>query len=117
MEGGSKPPRGYVSLDEAMGCIDKCVNIMGVVKDLLPPTQSNGTGQYRQFSASLLALRSNEVLDHMMRFELVDESCPDGLMVRYFQKPLALPKIGGIGDVVILEFVKVSMILPRGQAR
>lgn len=98
-ETSSELPNGLVSVSQASAATpNNFHNIMGVVTDVLPVAQSRGT-------------------DKTVKFELVDESSPYGLQVRYFSKTeKQLPKIGGTGDVVMLHGVKVTQFngMPTG---
>lgn len=90
-------PTGFVDLSAAYNAAPGTfVNIIGVVVDLMQPSTT----------------RSNE---WMLTFKLLDQRLRDaaygaqGLTVRFFRAdPKMLPKIGNIGDVVLLRRIKIQ---------
>lgn len=86
-------PGGFVDLYTASTRNNVEVNIMGVVIDVLPPAKSRGP-------------------DWVVTFSITDSTMVNyerGLKVRFF-KPMEseLPKIQGIGDVIVLRSVKIN---------
>ena len=86
-------PSGYTDLYKASNRYNAELNLMGVVTDFLPPTQSRGS-------------------DWMCTFTIADSTYGgggDGLKVRFFRPTQTeLPCIKGTGDVVVLRNVKVK---------
>lgn len=83
-------PPGFIELQTASTKVNRDVNIIGVVTDVIPPTKSRGT-------------------DYMCTFTLADASFSDGLHVRFFRPEMeSLPKVKGTGDVVILRSIKIQ---------
>ena len=85
-------PRGFLDLQTASNRINKVVDIIGVVTDVLPATQSRGTDWMCTFS----------IADHT--FGQYD----NGLKVRIFRPEPELPKLYGTGDVVVLRNIKIT---------
>lgn len=89
----SAVPRGFIDLQTASTTLNHDVNFIGVATDVMPPTKSQGK-------------------DYMCTFTLADASFSDpgdGLQVRFFKPEMELlPKIQGIGDVVILRSMKIQ---------
>jgi len=83
-----------MDLNTACSRLNSEVNVMGVVTDFLPPGRSHGT-------------------DWMCTFSIKDPSYPgdndQGVKVRFF-KPMEseMPAIQGIGDVVLIKFLKIK---------
>ena len=86
-----KLPQGYTALYYASARQNVNVNVIGVVRDYLPPKQSQGS-------------------DWMCSFSIKDESNTgngDGLKVRFFRRREAeLPAVQGSGDLVIIQNIK-----------
>ncbi|KAI9761707.1 MAG: hypothetical protein M1835_008135 [Candelina submexicana] len=86
------PPAGFVPLEDTSDFMNKDVDIMGVVTDMLPPSRTKGT-------------------DFQSTFSLTDWSnySSSGLGIKFFRpKEDQLPTIRGTGDVVILRRMKVK---------
>ncbi|KAI4273811.1 MAG: hypothetical protein LQ337_004387 [Flavoplaca oasis] len=87
----SNNPKGFVPISSLSSYVNQEVNVIGVVTDFLPAARSKGT-------------------DWTCNFRLADErTYDDGVKFRYF-KPMEieLPQLEGIGDVVILQKVKIT---------
>ncbi|KAF2486297.1 hypothetical protein BDY17DRAFT_315178 [Neohortaea acidophila] len=90
-------PHPFIDLDKAYNSpIDTFVNIIGVVVDLMAPTQAS-SGQ------------------HLMTFKLLDPHLRDsalskrGLPARWFCKEAGhLPKVRQVGDVVLIRNIKMT---------
>ncbi|KAI4210651.1 MAG: hypothetical protein LQ351_006530 [Letrouitia transgressa] len=86
----SSTPQGYVALTSISNYLNKFVNLMGLVTDVMPPTKTRG-------------------IDWMATFRLVDKTIYDeGVKIRFFRGEDQLPQIQGTGDVVVLQNIKIS---------
>ena len=85
----STPPLPFVDLNTATSRLNRDVNIMGVVTDMMPPRPSNGPDWMFSFSITDLT--------H-------DSLNGDGFKIRFF-RPLEseLPAIKGTGDVISIR--------------
>ena len=86
-------PPGFVDLYTASNQLNRDINLLGVITDVLPPTRSKGT-------------------DWILTFSITDSTIVGyghGQKVRFFKPNEAeLPAIRGTGDVIILWNVKVK---------
>ncbi|KAL8809727.1 MAG: hypothetical protein Q9200_003166 [Gallowayella weberi] len=84
-------PEGFNSISSLSSNVNREVNLMGVVTDFLPPARSRG-------------------VDWTCNFRLADETAyDDGVKVQFFRPMEAeLPQVQGLGDVVILQKIKIS---------
>ena len=91
-------PTSFSDILSASSKLDACVNLIGLVTDVLPTTKTRGT-------------------DWMCTFSVADQTFGgpgdaggEGLKVRFFRPNQdELPVIGGIGDVVILRAMKIKI--------
>lgn len=85
----SKTPSGFVDISSAIAEPNREINVIGVIRDMMPASKSRG-------------------LDWMCTFTIADDKCDQGLKVRIFRSMESeLPKIHSIGDVVILRNLKI----------
>lgn len=89
---GSSPPPSILDLATVVRQGERyAVDVMGVVQDFLPPSQTRGT-------------------DYQITFTIRDDSMlANGMRVKIFRPHLNhLPQIREIGDVVLLQSLRVS---------
>ncbi|OCL03931.1 hypothetical protein AOQ84DRAFT_226728 [Glonium stellatum] len=90
----SKLPDGFVSLQKAYTLEGQFVNIMGVVVDYLPITQSRGT----DYTCTCVIHDPSWVNA---------SSVEPGIRVRMFQQlESSLPRVHGVGDIVVFRNMK-----------
>ncbi|KAK7530946.1 uncharacterized protein J3D65DRAFT_640076 [Phyllosticta citribraziliensis] len=86
------PPQGYITVQDALDTpVGQLVNIIGVVVDFWPPKQSRGT-------------------DMQVTFFLSDNSQAGSIKIKWFWRPFGPsnePRVQGIGDVVILQNIRI----------
>ena len=87
-------PGDYLEINSALSRLNAEVNLMGVVTDFLAPCKSYGT-------------------DLTCSFSIADSSYgglyDEGLKIRFFRAlPSEMPAIRGIGDVVLLQRIKIK---------
>ncbi|KAL8805206.1 MAG: hypothetical protein Q9182_002081 [Xanthomendoza sp. 2 TL-2023] len=87
----TKIPEGFTSVSALSSNVNREVNLMGVVTDFLPPARSRGR-------------------DWTCNFRLADDTAyNDGVKVQIFRPMEAeLPQVQGLGDVIILQKIKIS---------
>lgn len=89
------------------------VNVVGFVKDFMPPTQTRGTSMSDIQVESFLRVYLIYELGFKCTIEIMDHSVQNesyGLQVSFFWPEEKMPTISGPADVVLLRNVKVKTL-------